>query len=142
MLAAVGALCNTAGLIPRPLFSGGCLGPPLLDRGLQRLGAAQRSRRMRVSLWGKDQPKIRGVRQIGTYQQRDYTVEVGFAVGHLPEGPVDPDAFQPDNTGGAKVPAVRRRCLSGRSRRASGICGVQSFSISRWRPRREALAWR
>jgi hypothetical protein len=29
------------------------------------------------------------------YQQRGYTVEVGFAVGHLPEGPVDPDSFRP-----------------------------------------------
>ena len=31
---------------------------------------------------------------MSTYQQRGYTVEVGFAVGHLPEGPVDPDSFR------------------------------------------------
>jgi hypothetical protein len=31
---------------------------------------------------------------MSTYQQRGYTVEVGFAVGHLPEGPVDPDPFR------------------------------------------------
>ncbi len=32
---------------------------------------------------------------MSTYQQRGYTVEVGFAVGHLPEGPVDPGSFRP-----------------------------------------------
>jgi hypothetical protein len=32
---------------------------------------------------------------MSTYQQRGYIVEVGFAVGHLPEGPVDPDSFRP-----------------------------------------------
>jgi len=33
--------------------------------------------------------------EMSTYQQRGYTVEDGFAVGHLPEGPVDPDSFRP-----------------------------------------------
>ncbi len=32
---------------------------------------------------------------MSTYQQRGYTLEEGFAVGHLPEGPVDPDSFRP-----------------------------------------------
>ncbi len=42
---------------------------------------------------------------MSTYQQRGYTVEVGFAVGHLPEGPVDPDSFRPSRQ---EVEAVLR----------------------------------
>ena len=42
---------------------------------------------------------------MSTYYQRGYTIEVGFAVGHLPEGLVDPDSFRPSRQ---EVEAVLR----------------------------------